>query len=111
MGPYLTTPKKEKEVQDGGNEKMTFGACGMQGWRNTMEDSHIANLDLGDGRSFFGVYDGHGGNEVAEWVRDHLIGILTNLDSFKSGDYEACLRDLYVTIDKLLTTPEHKKKL
>jgi len=33
----------------------------MQGWRNTMEDSHIADLDLGNGISFFGVYDGHGG--------------------------------------------------
>lgn len=26
-----------------------------------MEDSHIAVLDLGNGVSFFGVYDGHGG--------------------------------------------------
>lgn len=34
----------------------------MQGWRNTMEDSHIACLDLGNGVAFYGVYDGHGGN-------------------------------------------------
>jgi serine/threonine protein phosphatase PrpC len=33
----------------------------MQGWRRTMEDAHIANLDLGDGVSVFGVLDGHGG--------------------------------------------------
>ena len=33
----------------------------MQGWRNTMEDSHIVDLNLGDGVSFFGVFDGHGG--------------------------------------------------
>jgi serine/threonine protein phosphatase PrpC len=26
-----------------------------------MEDSHIVELDLGGGVSFFGVYDGHGG--------------------------------------------------
>lgn len=26
-----------------------------------MEDSHIAQLDMGNGVSFFGVYDGHGG--------------------------------------------------
>lgn len=26
-----------------------------------MEDSHIANLDIGDGISIFGVFDGHGG--------------------------------------------------
>ena len=40
---------------------MRYGATGMQGWRNTMEDAHICELDLGDGVSFFGVYDGHGG--------------------------------------------------
>lgn len=33
----------------------------MQGWRNTMEDTHIVELDLGGGIAFFGVYDGHGG--------------------------------------------------
>jgi protein phosphatase 1G len=36
----------------------------MQGWRNTMEDSHIAEMDLGNGVAFFGVYDGHGGNDT-----------------------------------------------
>lgn len=40
----------------------------MQGWRNTMEDSHIANLKLTDDVSLFGVFDGHGGNEVAYYV-------------------------------------------
>lgn len=29
-----------------------------------MEDSHIAALDVGNGVSFFGVYDGHGGNLI-----------------------------------------------
>lgn len=35
----------------------------MQGWRNTMEDSEICEVDLGDGVHFFGVYDGHGGKQ------------------------------------------------
>jgi len=49
-----------------------------------MEDSHIVDLDLGDGLSFIGVYDGHGGishnstnlslgNEVADFVKHHLV--------------------------------------
>jgi len=33
----------------------------MQGWRRSMEDSHICSLDIGDGVSIFGVFDGHGG--------------------------------------------------
>lgn len=64
MGPYLTVPKKEKDSVNGGSSRMKYGATGMQGWRNTMEDSHIAELDLGNGVSFFGVYDGHGGTHI-----------------------------------------------
>ena len=37
----------------------------MQGWRKSMEDSHVASMDIGDGVSVFGVFDGHGGHEVA----------------------------------------------
>jgi len=40
---------------------LRYAAVGMQGWRRSMEDSHIANLDIGDGVSIFGVFDGHGG--------------------------------------------------
>ncbi len=40
----------------------------MQGWRNTMEDAHIA-VDLGGGVSFFGVYDGHGGKSEIVFLK------------------------------------------
>jgi hypothetical protein len=49
---------------------------GMQGWRKSMEDAHIAHLDLPGGVSLFGVFDGHGGkanfiNFV--WEKKHII--------------------------------------
>lgn len=40
---------------------MVFAFSEMQGWRNTMEDAHIAKVDLTDEVSVFGVFDGHGG--------------------------------------------------
>jgi serine/threonine protein phosphatase PrpC len=38
----------------------------MQGWRKRQEDSHINDLDIGPSNKtqLFGVFDGHGGNEV-----------------------------------------------
>ena len=34
----------------------------MQGWRKRMEDSHISEMNIGNGKTFvFGVFDGHGG--------------------------------------------------
>ena len=31
------------------------------GWRVSMEDAHIANINLGEDIYIFGVFDGHGG--------------------------------------------------
>ena len=74
----------------------------MQGWRRSMEDSHIANLDIGDGVSIFGVFDGHGGklkllfkvyigSEVAIFVEKYFIKELKKLESFKKKDYRTSL--------------------
>jgi serine/threonine protein phosphatase PrpC len=81
MGSYLPTPNIEKESATGysKNKKVGFGVSAMQGWRNTMEDSHICSMDIAEGVHFFGVYDGHGGHEVAEFVKEHLISELKNL--------------------------------
>lgn len=32
-----------------------------KGWRRTMEDAAISQLDIGNGNSIFAVFDGHGG--------------------------------------------------
>lgn len=50
---------------------------GMQGWRKSMEDAHIAQLDMPGGVSVFGVFDGHGGKFnckiVARWDISFVI--------------------------------------
>ena len=46
---------------------------------------------------------------MAEWVRDHLIGILTGLPAFKSGNYEEALKECYMKIDKTLQTDKTAK--
>nr|CEL67432.1 TPA: Protein phosphatase 1G [Neospora caninum Liverpool] len=52
MGAYLAKPKTQKVSEDGGEEGRTitsFGAASMQGWRQTMEDAHIATPSLRTG--------------------------------------------------------------
>lgn len=41
MGGFLEKPMREKNPEPGYNEHLAWGACAMQGWRATMEDSHI----------------------------------------------------------------------
>lgn len=43
---------------------LTFGVAAEQGKRKTMEDAH--SVVIGDGYGWYGVFDGHGGAEIAQ---------------------------------------------
>lgn len=51
------------------------------------------------------------GNEVADFVKEHLAAELKNLASFKQGDYDQALKDIYLRIDEMLKTSYGKTKL
>ena len=71
MGGFLDKPIRDKNPDPGMNEQagLSWGACAMQGWRSSMEDTHICqSVELPDKTyvgTLFGVFDGHGGREVA----------------------------------------------
>lgn len=79
---------------------MRYAATGIQGWRTFMEDAHVAVLDIGDGNSFFGVWDGHGGPEVAHYASKHMVNLLKDLPTYKEGNYVQALEDVHLMIDK-----------
>lgn len=89
MGVYLTKPKTDKTFEHGESSKVKWGAMGMQGnwlklgWRTKMEDSHIASTDLPDNVHLFGVFDGHGGAEVALFVKNNFEKTLVASPFFK----------------------------
>ena len=92
----------------------------MQGWRISMEDAHSCVLDLqalegdedlkpaaADVRiSFFGVYDGHGGDKVALYAGEHLHNIVAKQESFKKKDFEQALKDGFLAIDRAILSGE-----
>jgi serine/threonine protein phosphatase PrpC len=57
----------------------------MQGWRKRMEDSHITDISKGENERFniFGVFDGHGGKEVAEFVSNHFTEYFLQMKKLK----------------------------
>ena len=84
----------------------------MQGWRKSMEDSHVTALDVIDGElSVFGVFDGHGGSEVASYVGTHIVEELKKNESFKIGNYKQALTDVFIQIDKSLLSDQGRKEL
>eukprot|EP00752_Nemacystus_decipiens_P009520 g8509.t1 len=50
MGGYSSTPRKGKASEEGGDDTLYYAATGMQGWRASMEDAHIALLKVPHGK-------------------------------------------------------------
>jgi protein phosphatase 1G len=111
MGIYLASPNREKHSFEDANGKVKYGASGMQGWRVNMEDSHIAKFNIAPDTHVFGVFDGHGGKEVARYVERHFVEELVKCPAFKKGEYENALNDTFLKIDELLLTNDGKREL
>jgi serine/threonine protein phosphatase PrpC len=106
MGSYLSSPIRVKKTLSGEDNRVRYASCEMQGWRNTMEDAKIVNLNLDNDTMLFGVFDGHGGKEVAEFVSKHFSIELLNSKSYRNGNYEQALIDTFMRMDELLRTTE-----
>ena len=112
MGEFLSTPIKDKHSEEGENDQLKYASCGMQGWRKRMEDSHIADLNI-DGTKChsFGVFDGHGGKEVAVWVKKKFSEELAKNKNFKSKDYQKALTENFLRMDTLMVESLGKQEL
>lgn len=81
-----------------------------------MEDAHACILDLlpegaesnGTGTSaderlsYFGVYDGHGGDKVAIYTGQNLHKIIAKQEAWKKGDIEQALKDGFLATDRAI---------
>jgi serine/threonine protein phosphatase PrpC len=74
----------------------------MQGWRMSMEDSHISIPDLGDNISLFAVFDGHGGAEVAKFCSDNFAKEFVLNANYKNGNYGKALQETFLKMDEIL---------
>ena len=113
MGEFLSSPKQKKYTSHGENSILKYAVCSMQGWRRTMEDSHLVALDLGTNKDthIFGVFDGHGGIEVAEYVKNHFVEIFINNSKYLKGDIKSALKETFLTLDNNLQSIEAMKEL
>jgi serine/threonine protein phosphatase PrpC len=111
MGPYLSSPIRDKKTTIGENSLVRFATCEMQGWRNTMEDAKLANVSLDAETMLFGVFDGHGGKEVAEFVSRHFCAELLRNRSYQQGNIEQALKDTFLRMDELLRTSDGIKEV
>ncbi|KAL2204199.1 PP2C-domain-containing protein [Sarocladium strictum] len=125
MGQTLSEPVVEKTSENGEDATLAYGVSAMQGWRISMEDAHTTVLDLipaakrtdadkahPENLSFFGVFDGHGGDKVALFSGENLPSILLKQDTFKSQDYSQSLKDTFLATDRaILNDPKYEEEV
>ena len=75
-----------------------FGVCELQGHRHYMEDTHVVT-ELSASQALFAVFDGHGGDAVAHFMRDHVARIFTETKEFKEGRYTQALARTFLNAD------------
>ena len=61
--------------------------------------------------SLFGVFDGHGGREVAHFAAAHLPETITTTPAYDTGNVTDALREAFLGLDILLVQEEHKTEL
>lgn len=103
-GDLLPNPIKDKTPSDGENGHLKFGSNCMQGWRKRMEDAHINDISQGKGERFdiFGVFDGHGGKEVAQFVKNHFTQEFLKHPKIDTKYIDQVIIDTFANIDALL---------
>lgn len=85
----------------------------MQGWRKSMEDAHITSLDLGDktDTAMFGVFDGHGGSEVARFCQKYMAAEITKLQHYHEGRLSDSLVEVFHKMDIMLADGRYSQEL
>lgn len=97
-------PDKKKVGEEGREGGLAWACCGMRGWRESMEDASLMlprGYLAGNWRdaALFGVFDGHGGEQVARFAVRRLPEVFAQQPA---QDPEAAFVQSYLRIDELL---------
>ncbi|GBL79119.1 putative protein phosphatase CG10417 [Araneus ventricosus] len=107
---YLSKPVTDCYFETGADKTYSYTAASMQGWRKYQEDRFVCIPDFYEDCSFFGVYDGHGGSEIAEFLKQRLH--LEILDSLRTqDDIELALHLGFLSCDASIMEPENIAEL
>ncbi|CAL5228991.1 g12230 [Coccomyxa viridis] len=78
-----------------------------------MEDAHIASINLGNApdAAIFGVFDGHGGSEVAKFCQKYLAAEITRLEKYHQGNLPDSLVEVFHRMDSMLKDTHYTAEL
>lgn len=105
----LAKPETQKFSSIFETSHLRVGCCSMQGWRKTMEDAHIAqlNIDNNKKKGFFAVFDGHQSDEAARYCSTNLFSEFQKACTSMNDNYEAAFVDAFRTMDAMICKKYH----
>lgn len=77
----------------------------------SLQDAHNLILNYDDKTSFFAVYDGHGGSEIAIYCSKYLPEVLKETENYKNGKFGEALVEAFLKIDSDLLKANVIKEL
>ncbi|RLN08725.1 putative protein phosphatase 2C 21 [Panicum miliaceum] len=92
---------RDIRTEGGENVRIKYAAASMQGLGAKMEDAYAVAPDLDDTTSFFGVYDGHGGAEVA-LLCARLFHIELQVHPNYQSNLNNAIRSVFSRMDQVL---------
>jgi len=101
---------------------VSYGVHSIKGRRPSMEDAHKIIVEesdetiddpyesQNDNTSFFGVYDGHGGEKAAKFVSHHLHKLILSHNKF-STDPALAIKEGFLEVERLYLQKSEKDQL
>lgn len=85
----------------------------MQGWRRTMEDAHLAEVSIhaDTNTCLFGVFDGHGGAEVAKFCQRYMVQEIQKLNEFTGSGVDDALVRVFHRMDEMLRDGQYMQEI
>ncbi|KAF8683677.1 hypothetical protein HU200_044606 [Digitaria exilis] len=110
MGASQSSDIETTTTEEGENVRIKYAVASIQGFGGKVEDAYAVVLDLHHATSFFGLYDGHGGSEVASFCARSFHTELQVHQEYQS-DLNKAIRSVFSRMDELLQQSDEWREL
>ena len=106
-----SNPDTASQIMMGGQQMIGPMAMGAMTTSALLSQTSPPMIPSRNQTGLFGIYDGHGGVEVAEFVSRNFEEAFKSSPYYKQQNYEMALQETFLRMDDILMTPEGKMQV